>query len=228
MDNKRIYTILGLLVFCALGFWIVSLLVLNHAIDGFDKLVSLSVQSVRSDMLAQLSNALATVGAPRTEMRVALGVAVVGVTATFLFWRRRFSILAPQFIVFWAATIGAFYGNRWLKHLFHRTRPTDYLASYSYPSGHAMISIAFYMTAAYLLWRNISSKAGRVIVAVMCCLMTLLIGLSRIYLNVHYPSDIISAYFAGGGVVLVMVLLLCLQQGFSHHHLQRSNEKSQV
>lgn len=214
------YIMWGLLAFCTLGFCIISLLVMNHRLDRFDLLVATWVQIVRSDILIQLSNMLAAVGAPKLEMRAAIGVAVLGMGTIFLFRRQRFNDLAPQFLVFAAATIAAFYGNYWLKNLFHRTRPMAHIASYSYPSSHAMVSCVFYMTAAYLLCQNTSSKAARASIVMVCCLMTLLIGLSRVYLNWHYPSDIMGAYFAGGGIVLVIVLLFRWQQWCSHSKQQ--------
>jgi len=210
--RKDNYIMLELLAFWAIGFSVFSLFVINHIIDGFDMLVSTWVQSIRSDMLIQLSNILATVGAPKPLVRAAIGVAVLGMGTVFLFRRQRFNYLAPQFIVFGAINILAFYNNHWLKNLFHRSRPMEHFASYSYPSGHAMVSFVFYMTAAYLLWLNIPSKAGRVIIMLVCCLITLLIGLSRVYLGVHYPSDIIGGYFAGGVIVWVIAILLRWQQ----------------
>lgn len=217
----------GLLAFCAIGFYIVSLFVVSYTIDRFDILVATWVQSVRSDMLIQLSNILAAVGAPRLGMRAAVSLAVLGMGAVFCLRRQQFRTLAPQFIIIAAVNIAAFYSNYWLKLFFHRMRPTDHIMSYSYPSGHAMASFAFYVTVAYLLWDNIPSRSGRVIVAGVCSLLTLLIGLSRIYLNEHYPSDIIGGYFAGGGILLAIVLLFRWQEWYLPSNHQKVNGKAQ-
>lgn len=205
--RRDCYIMWGLLVFCAIGFYIISLFVADHSIDGFDRVVAVWVQSIRSDRFTQLAGVLAAVGAPRLAVRAAVGLAVAGLVAVFCLRRQQFRALAPQFMVFATVNIAAFYSNNWLKHYFHRTRPTDHIMSYSYPSGHAMAAFALYVTAACLLWENIPSKAGRVAVAVLCSLLTLLVGLSRVYLNVHYPSDIIGGYFVSGGILLAVVLL---------------------
>ncbi len=210
-----------LLAVCIIGFCAISQFVANHEVDGFDILITSWVQGIRTDILIQISNILAAVGAPKTEMHIAIVVAVLGMGIIFLFRQQRFKDLAPQFIVFGAANIAAFYVNYWLKNLFHRSRPLDHIASYSYPSGHAMVSFTFYITAAYFLWQNIPSKAGRLIIAVVCCMMTVLIGLSRVYLNMHYPSDIIGAYFAGGGITLIIILL------FRWHRRRSGNNLSE-
>ncbi|WP_021170674.1 undecaprenyl pyrophosphate phosphatase [Sporomusa ovata DSM 2662] len=225
---RRDYSIIwGLLVFCIVGFYSLSLFIADHSIDGFDRLAATWVQSVQSDRLNQLAAVLASAGAPRTGVKLAAGLAISGIGMVFCLRRQQFRTLAPQFIIIAVVNIASFYSNFWLKHFFHRLRPTDHILSYSFPSGHAMASFAFYVTAAYLLWGNIPSKAGRVIMAVACSLLTLLIGLSRIYLNDHYASDILGGYFVAGGILLVTVLLFRWRKWHLPHSQQRITEETQ-
>jgi len=100
------------------------------------------------------------------------------------------------------ATGGSALINILLKNLFQRERPDiNRLAeesSYSFPSGHSMGAFALYGILAYLLWRMIRPMSIRIISLILCILLTLTIGLSRIYLGVHYPSDVIGGYVASG------------------------------
>jgi undecaprenyl-diphosphatase len=200
------YALWVLLAFCATGFCIVSALVKNHGIDGFDSLVTTWVQSTQSAGLFHFSHQLAAVGAPKLLMKAAVSLALLGAVIHCFVRQQRYKALAQQLILFGAINIAAYYSNVWLKIWFHRTRPLAYIPSYSYPSGHAMLAFAFYITAAYLIWQNIPSRAGRMAVTIGCSLLTLFIGLSRVYLSWHYPSDIVGGYFVSGGILAAALL----------------------
>ena len=91
--------------------------------------------------------------------------------------------------------------NDILKSTFHRARPVQVVAliaaqQYSFPSGHAMVSAAFYFYLAYLCWRLVRGVWRFVMIAGLVVLV-LLIGVSRIYLQAHYLSDVIAGYIAG-------------------------------
>ena len=87
------------------------------------------------------------------------------------------------------------------KNLFQRDRPdhplVDGITNYSFPSGHAMMSIAFYGILMILAVRHIRNHSLRNLVIGLLVLLILLIGFSRIYLRVHFPSDIIAGYCFG-------------------------------
>lgn len=98
--------------------------------------------------------------------------------------------------------------NNAIKLIFHRARPlVEHLViekSYSYPSGHAMVSSFFYGMALFLIYHSSLSNKNKVIVSTTICILVTLICFSRIYLGVHYFSDVIggvllgSAYFCFG------------------------------
>ena len=86
--------------------------------------------------------------------------------------------------------------------MIHRTRPTPVgglidAQQYSFPSGHAMVSAAFYLYVAYLCWRLMRGRWRRALVVTGLVLLVLLIGLARLYLEAHYLSDVIAGYLAG-------------------------------
>jgi membrane-associated phospholipid phosphatase len=101
------------------------------------------------------------------------------------------------------AVLGAALLNQLLKTHFHRVRPETALVKQlglSFPSGHAMIGMAFYSCLAWLLWRH----GHHPLWAALLVLWALLIGLTRIYLHVHYATDVLAG-FAGGLGWLVLL-----------------------
>jgi undecaprenyl-diphosphatase len=96
-----------------------------------------------------------------------------------------------------------------LKDALHRPRPAPFFGtplpdSYSFPSGHALFSLCFYGTLATLLVARVRSRAARVAIWTATVALIAAIGLSRIYLGVHYPSDVIAGYAVALAWVLVM------------------------
>lgn len=100
------------------------------------------------------------------------------------------------------AVLGALGLSTLFKVLFARTRP-DLLpaellpSSFSFPSGHAFLSAAVYLTIGALLTRVVPSGRSRIFVLAMAVLFTALTGFSRVYLGVHYPSDVLAGWTLG-------------------------------
>lgn len=108
--------------------------------------------------------------------------------------------------------------NYVLKIAFHRVRPSiDFLidaVGFSFPSGHSMGSMVFYGALSYFILKSERNKKLKFILVFLSIIMVLLVGSSRIYLNAHYPSDVIAGYIAG-----FVWLMSCIyaRRVYKHH-----------
>ena len=97
--------------------------------------------------------------------------------------------------------------NQLLKYIIQRPRPDGYRliaeSGYSFPSGHSMVSMAFYGLIIYLIWKMVKNKKIKYISCGILGLLIPMIGFSRIYLGVHYASDVV-----GGFAISIVYLLL--------------------
>ncbi|HEX6333530.1 MAG TPA: phosphatase PAP2 family protein [Flavisolibacter sp.] len=100
-----------------------------------------------------------------------------------------------------AIGITGFLINFSLKRLFQRVRPDgqliEELKNFSFPSGHASGGFIFYGLVTYLVWKEDISRTWKWIISVLLLLIVLLIGFSRIYLRVHYATDVIAGFCVG-------------------------------
>lgn len=91
--------------------------------------------------------------------------------------------------------------NYLMKLFYHRTRPADPLISplqsFSFPSGHAMSAFIFYGLLIYLVWGLQIAPRYKVLSAVFLVVVAFAVGFSRMYLRVHYPSDVIAGFCLG-------------------------------
>ena len=102
-----------------------------------------------------------------------------------------------------ASLLGASLLDAGLKSFFHRARPqvVPHLAEVStasFPSGHAMISAAAYLTLGLMLAEADPNPGRRAYLLAFACVLVLLIGCSRVYLGVHWPSDVVAGWCLGG------------------------------
>ena len=129
-------------------------------------------------------------------------------SATFL--QISYTLLAVYYLIFkdYKRTIeiafigtGGFLINYLMKNFFQRPRPLDPLTeplhNFSFPSGHATSAFIFYGLLVYLLWKSKVNNRLKYISSFILISFALLIGFSRIYLRLHYPSDVIAGFCAG-------------------------------
>lgn len=106
------------------------------------------------------------------------------------------------------AVCGGLFISLLLKQGFDRPRPDlvphgSYVYTKSFPSGHSMLSAITYLTLGTLMVRTLHDQSSKIYVMAMSILMTVLVGLSRIYLGVHWPTDVLAGWSAGASWALI-------------------------
>ncbi|WP_353654095.1 phosphatase PAP2 family protein [Bacillus sp. ISL-55] len=175
------------------GFIIMSYLVQAEHLVMFDRVVMDGVQGLEADGLTAAMKLFTYIGSLKFIVILTIPLFL------FLFYvlKHKLEILVFLSVVYITPIL-----NRLLKLYFHRERPDFHrlieIGGYSFPSGHAMNAFSFYSILAFLLWRHVPTRMGRIAVILLSTFMIIAIGSSRVYLGVHYPSDIIGGFLASG------------------------------
>lgn len=181
-------TLVGLI-----GFMGVAYMMTTKRLSGFDIPIITWVQSWESPTWTALAKFCATLGSAKIVILLCI------LTMIFLYFvlKHRSELIFLIIVCGGSALL-----NVLLKAEFVRERPTIHRileeTGYSFPSGHAMGAFSFYAAVAFLLWRHIPTKWGRVLLILTAAGMILMIGLSRVYAGVHYPSDVLAGYLISG------------------------------
>ncbi|RDW22316.1 phosphatase PAP2 family protein [Oceanobacillus arenosus] len=182
------------------GFSMMVIFVVSQRITSFDSTVIAFIQGFETSTLTSIMKFFTFIGSFSAMLVIVL------VTTLFLYVVLKHRV---EIILLWTVVFTTPILNWILKQSFHRARPELHrlidIGGYSFPSGHAMSAFAFYGILAFLLWRHIPNRSGRTILILFSSLFIILIGISRVYLGVHYPSDIIGGYFASGFWLTIIV-----------------------
>ena len=161
-----------------------------QTISSFDEPIIDFVQSAESPGLTSIMKLFTTIGS--TTSVTLLAILMLGV----LLWKKH----RAQAVLFGIALAGTGILNQVLKFIFKRERP-DFnrlidIGGYSFPSGHTMMAFSFYTILAYIIWRNLKTTGSRISITILAVIMIAMIAVSRIYLGVHFPSDIVGGVLA--------------------------------
>ena len=200
--------VLALFLFAWLG---------NEVLEGdtqhFDQAVRNWVHQYASAGMTRTMTAISLLGYNILILEMLIAFAVFA----WLRWRRAAVWLA-------VAMAGALALDTALKFAYHRTRPSAFFGvaphSYSFPSGHALCSFCFYGVLAGLLSKRTKALSWRIVIWTVAAILVIAIGLSRIYLGVHYPSDVIAGYLAATvwvGTVIVLDHLRKVRKSSKQH-----------
>jgi len=136
-----------------------------------------------------------------------LGSSIMGLLLAAWFWYRK----AHYWLVVALVSVpGGMLLNVALKHIFRRARPSLEdplltLSTYSFPSGHTAAATVFYGLLACYLVRRVHGWPARAAIAAACVLMVMLVALSRMYLGVHYLSDVLAASAEGAAWLAICI-----------------------
>lgn len=163
---------------------------MKQFIHQFDTVITIWVQSWPS-MLAPLMQLLSFIGRPVFTIST---VIVVGAVAL---WQHNARLVIASLVA--GGTFGV---NSLLKLWIQRSRPDGYLSediilpTFSFPSGHAASSVAIFGLAAYILYHVLPQPWG-LVAAIIIALAIVGIGISRVYIGAHYPSDVLVGWIVG-------------------------------
>lgn len=138
----------------------------------------------------------------------------------FIKKHRWYSIKIPAIAI---TSLGLMFG---LKHLFNRPRPDMPLlfeaGGLSFPSGHALMSVTFYGLLVYIVYTSIEKKGIKWLLIGLLILLIIFIGFTRVYLRVHYASDVIAGYCVGFLWLSFAIWILNRMENFSRKKLHKT------
>jgi undecaprenyl-diphosphatase len=204
--------IIALAVIAVLAFAALGAEVVERETSALDLGVRGWVAANQHLALVKFSLALSTYGSVTPLACVAV------VAALYLLYRRRYLATLP---VLMAPAVGVL-AYVTLKNIFARARPSAMAqvmeGTYSFPSAHATSSSAICCTLAYVFWRE--HLVNGVVALLIGVLLPLLVGSSRIYLGVHWATDVLGGWSAG---VLVAALCAALYNSIRHVQARRQS-----
>jgi len=173
--------------------------ILKGGTRRFDDAIRLLLHQHASPALTAAMRAASFIGSP--AFLIPLGILVVA-----LYLRQGRPVTARLFVI---TVIGGEVLDQVLKLAFHRTRPPAFFGlpeplGYSFPSGHALAACAFYGVLAAFAAARTEKRTLRWIYQIAAAMVIATIGVSRIYLGVHYPSDVLGGYAAALGWVFTV------------------------
>lgn len=201
-NQKIVPRLLGIAAAAAFGLWVfieVAERVLQGQTGGFDRAVMLALRMPGNPAHALGPAWMEEVARDITALGSipVLSLLVIIVALFLLLARRGWTAL---FVLL--STAGGIAVTFLLKHVFGRARPDlfphgDIVASASFPSGHAMISALVYLTLGALVTGLTTSRAIKAYVMLVALGLTAIVGASRVYLGVHWPTDVLAGWAAG-------------------------------
>lgn len=163
---------------------------MNYLLN-IDQIINTTVPHLRTNWLTKFFFLFTNFGSTK------IVVALVLLTSLYLFIRKH----QYDLLTLWITVVGS-EGTTWmLKKITDRPRPLDALYledSASFPSGHATAAVAFYGFICYLLVKNMTKTWQKYLTITLTAIFALALGFSRLYLGVHYLSDVVAGYLIGG------------------------------
>ena len=185
----------------------------DDSLSSFDSIMINAIQGLETSWLTTIMKFFTWIGSGLVVGAITI---IVFVLLYFVFKYRYQGFLLLVVIV------GTVSFNHLLKMYFKRERPVIHRIleanGYSFPSGHTMMAFSLYVIIAYIAWRNVETRFGKLLLILFATFMTIMIGTSRIYLGVHFPSDVVGGLMASGFWVTIAVTVYS-------YYLERSGKE---
>ncbi|MBP1904034.1 undecaprenyl-diphosphatase [Paenibacillus turicensis] len=191
MHISAIWTMVA--IGCIFIFSAIAINIHSSWISSFDNIVISKIQGMESPPLTQVMLFFTWLGSTPQVLVISV------ITMLFLFFGLKHR---KELWLFLISGSGSVLLNVLLKLKFSRQRPTLHRlieeTGYSFPSGHSMAAFTLYFTIAFLIWKHMPNTFSRVLTILVSAFLIVIIGVSRIYLGVHFPSDVVGGYFISG------------------------------
>lgn len=201
-QSIRLLSVLLLLIVFGVTFGSIASSIGNQPMGAFDTSIIAVVQGWETSWLTAVLKIFTWIGTGYGVTPIAM------IMFTILYFGLRHRQQAWLLI---ATVAGSIILNSVLKHVFKRERPEIYriadAGGFSFPSGHAMMAFALYGILAFIFWYHVKRTGNRILLVLFAAFMILMIGMSRIYLGVHYPSDIVGGYAASGFWMIITIVI---------------------
>ncbi len=176
-----------------LGFIVVTYFVVTERVLPFDENIIKIVLTFEHPIVTKGMLMMSFIG----NTWPVIIISFIFILIIYKVYRKRHEVTLFIFVL-----IGSTVLNQLLKYWLKRERPVfDPIVTesgFSYPSGHSMAALSLYGIITFLFWRHIPTSLGRKLLIAFTAFMILSIGFSRIYLRVHFPTDVIGAYLLSG------------------------------
>jgi undecaprenyl-diphosphatase len=188
-ENRSLIAGFAVAFLAALFFAALAHAVMHGDTESFDRSVRNKIHSWATPIVTRAMRGVTELGAP--FFLVPLGAVFV--------WRLYAAGRPRAAVLFAIAALGAEACDQALKYSFQRPRPEVFFGmmqplTYSFPSGHSVESCCFYGALAAILSVAAPSRPRKAVIWFVAAALTLAIGFSRVYLGVHYPTDVVGGY----------------------------------
>ena len=191
--------ILIIMIICFLG---LTGLVIFDKVSVFDNTISNLIQTKIPENLTNIIKIITTIGGTRI-----LPIIVIITSVIFTVNKKE-----NYGILILTNSILSTLSYIVIKPIIQRPRPYPFHfieeTGYSFPSGHSTASMAFFGLMIYIIWKEIQSKKLKYFLISILSIWIILIGVSRIYFNVHYPSDVVAGFILGGIAILFTITII--------------------
>lgn len=215
--HTKIFLLFASILF--IGFSSIFVQFADHLLKGqlhqFDLRIIHGMQSFINPSLTWIMKTFTFMGSGKAV------ISLLFLMVLLMMWRRK--TWEAAFLVMTVA--GGALLNKILKWIFQRQRPTLHRlieeTGFSFPSGHAMNAMIFYGILGYLLLMFLRSTRRKWLNTMAVSFLIIFIGISRVYLGVHYPSDVLAGFAAGASWLTICIM------GFKIVMAKRSNKTKQ-
>ena len=191
-----------ILFYCVIAFIFIMRDVLSNEVIEYDKNIYNFISKFIHDDNTKVIKII-------TNLGHGIPLVLITLLIMFLVKNKRFGILVGTNLV----TVVII--NNILKLIVRRDRPTIFPIideiGYSFPSGHSMVSMAFYGFIIYLIYKNVKNNKIKWLLVTMMGFLIILIGISRIYLGVHYVSDVLAGFLIA---IAYLILFIKVTKGY--------------